>query len=29
MEYYNFIAGPKSEYVLEDWVLIDALMAYL
>jgi hypothetical protein len=29
MEYYNFIAGPKAEYVLEDWVLIDALIAYL
>jgi len=25
MEYCIFIAGPKAEDVLEDWVLLDAL----
>jgi len=29
MEYCIFIAGPKAEDVLEDWVLLDALIAYL
>jgi len=28
MEYCIFIAGPKAEDVL-DWVLLDALIAYL